>query len=296
MKKIIIVLIMGLMLCLQTINVLADTPNEATPIDIYILSGQSNMAGVGRLSLIDDKYEKEYPNVKIYNGGQGFPGTLNFWDTVKPGQGIGQSFNNEATIGPEIGIASVLSNSDKEIGFIKYAYGGTAITNIISPTDNWHGLWGGVTSEGILYKGLFQTITKAINLLIAANYEPTIRGFFWMQGETDGEIQAGIVGANDYLENLTQFFSHVRTRLNNPDLPIVFGEIYEYSVAVKYVRIIVETQKIVGDLPNNYLVNTGDIPIYSSIDDWHWSGMTEIELGIRFGETMYEVLFMGGAK
>jgi hypothetical protein len=24
--------------------------------------------------------------------------------------------------------------------------------------------------------------------------------------------------------------------------------------------------------------------------------MTEIELGIRFGETMYEVLFMGGAK
>lgn len=269
----------------------------ATPIDVYVLAGQSNMAGTSRLNLLPEQYRRTYPRVKMYfEVGSGYEPDMREWTVVQPGQGA--FINNTQYFGPELGMAEVLQNSDSEIAFVKYAYGGTAIyqhpgiNNTATNKDNWHGSWDGAT-PGRLYNGLISTVQTALTELEEQGYAPVIRGMAWMQGETDGEIQfnSGEHAAADvYEHNLTEFFKAVRTELNVPDMPIVFGEIYEYSTAVIQARKIVLAQKRVAEtLPGTYLINTGDLVIDGSIDDWHWNGISEWLLGVRFGEKLYEV-------
>ncbi|MDR1093337.1 MAG: sialate O-acetylesterase [Clostridiales bacterium] len=294
--------------------------NAAVPIDVYVLAGQSNMAGTSRVSSLPEKYRRTYPSVKYYNGGDtGEGGTVprNQWHTVRPDGNRYYPYNNETYwFGPELGMAEVLQNKDGEIAFIKYAYGGTGIyqhpglnnkpASMGLNRDNWHGPWDGVQGRwddpdlqnaanpmGKLYCQLLDTVEEASAKLRGDGYAPVIRGFAWMQGETDGEIQfnggnGDHRAADVYEHNLTEFFNAVRAELGAPELPIVFGEIYEYSASVVEVRKIVAAQRAVGNLPDNYLVETGDLVIDGSIDTWHWNGLSEWVLGIRFGEELYK--------
>ncbi len=276
-------------------------------IDVYFIAGQSNAAGTSKLSTLDDKYKINYPNVLFYNGGDGVISEQNKWTYVRPGLGTQSLKDSEGNIitafGPELGMARALSNKDKKIAFIKYAYGGTAIfqndslNNTATNKDNWHGPWDDATS-GRLYNGFVSTAKEGLAKLKENGYSPVIKGLTWMQGETDGEIQfnTGKYDAADkYEHNLTELFNHFRSELttisgvDQSKMPIVFGEIYEYSTAVVQVRKIVEAQKNVGELPNNYLINTGDLIIDVNNDGWHWPGNQELELGVRFGEKLYEL-------
>lgn len=271
-------------------------------IDVYFIAGQSNAAGTSKLRTLDDEYKVEYPNVLFYNGGQGIYSEQNKWTYVRPGIGI-TDIENEVMFGPELGMARVLSNKNKKIAFIKFAYGGTAIyqndslNNTDTNKDNWHGPWDGATS-GNLYNRFLSTAESGLAGLTTMGYSPVIKGLAWMQGETDGEIQfnTGKYNAADvYEHNLTELFNHFRSELttisgtDQSKMPIVFGEIYEYSIAVIQVRKIVEAQANVGKLDNNYLINTGDLIIDARNDGWHWPGNQELELGVRFAEKFYEL-------
>lgn len=284
----------------------ANETTEATDIDVYFIAGQSNAAGTSRLKTLDDKYKVEYPNVLFYNGGDGVLSEQNKWTHVRPGLGTQAVTENGETVemfGPELGMARVLSNKNKKIAFIKYAYGGTGIfqhdglNNTATNHDNWHGPWDGATS-GRLYNGFFTTARKGLASLKEKGYNPIIKGVTWMQGETDGEIQfnQGKYNAADvYEHNLTELFSCFRSELttisgtDQSKMPIVFGEVYEYSIAFCEARKIVEAQANVGKLPNNYLINTGDLIISTKVDGWHWPGNQELQLGVRFGEKYYEL-------
>ena len=281
--------------------------NESETIDVFLLAGQSNMVGFSRLSLLDDKYKKEYPNVLMYNGGDCIGTERNKLTYVHPGQGTqsAMALLGSEAFGPELGMASVLSSNNKKIAFIKFAYGGTAIfqhpelNNTQSNKDNWHGPWDGATS-GNLYKNFLSTVRNGLNALISMGYNPVVRGLAYMQGETDGEIQFNndvYHAADAYEHNLTELFNAFREEvsiINDQDLsemPIVFGEIFEYSKAVIEVRKIVEAQNNVGKLDNNYLIETSDLLITSKVDDWHWNGNWMYWLGVRFGEKLYETVY-----
>jgi hypothetical protein len=305
MKKTLFVAATAGILALSGVSASA-SPVEASAVDIdvYFIAGQSNAVGFSKLSTLDDEYKVEYPNVLFYNGGQGIQNIGDNLSYVRPGLGLQPGDTIEYTgFGPELGMAKVLSNKEKKIAFIKYAYGGTAIyqndslNNKDDNHDNWHGPWDGATS-GRLYEGFLTTAGNGLNALKKAGYSPAIKGLVWMQGETDGEVQfnTGKYNAADmYEHNLTELFNHFRRELtdisstNQLDMPIVFGEIYEYSTAVIEVRKIVEAQANVGKLDNNYLINTGDLIIDTTNDGWHWPGNQELELGVRFGEKLYEV-------
>ncbi|MBQ8885783.1 MAG: hypothetical protein IJY62_05405 [Clostridia bacterium] len=294
-------------------SVAEEADQRTKEIDVYIMAGQSNMVGTSRLELLDEQYKVAYPRVKIYNGGDGPNDERNKWVSVRPGQGAANQ--PWVMFGPELGMASILNEKDKEVAFIKYAYGGTAIyqhsglNNTATNHDNWHGPWDGVkkaetvsdvTTEtsGRLYTECMVTVKNGLAALKADGYTPVVKGLAWMQGETDGEIQFNNNGhdaASVYEHNLTELFSHFRSEIGEivgqdlSKMPIVFGEIYEYSTCVVRVREIVEAQAKVGLQPNNYLIETGDLIIDSRIDDWHWNGNEEYTLGVRFGEKLYEV-------
>ena len=281
--------------------------DASTPIDVYFIAGQSNAAGFSKMDTLGDEYKVDYPNVLFYNKSEQCAktadGTL---DYVKPGLGIQPNVDPNIKFtgfGPELGMARVLSCKDKKIAFIKYAVGGTAIfqndslNNTDTNHDNWHGPWDGATS-GNLYNKFLATAKDGLAVLKSKGYSPVIKGLTWMQGESDGETQfnnSKYDAADHYEHNLTELFNHFRSELttisgtDQSAMPIVFGEIYEYSVAVQEVRKIVEAQANVGKKANNYLINTGDLIISTLNDGWHWPGNQELELGVRFGEKLYEV-------
>jgi len=281
-------------------------------IDVYLIAGQSNAVGMARLELLDEQYRKEYPNVWLFNGGDGPREEQWKWVSVRPGQGTIAA--GIPMFGPELGMASVLKKEDEPVAFIKYAYGGTAIyrnedlNNKPGNHDNWHGPWDGIaaaetleevneSTSGRLYTEWKMTVKKGLAELKEKGYQPVIRGFVWMQGETDGEIlfnnqkhQAAPV----YAHNLRCLFAAFRKELSaisgqdQAHMPIVFGEINRFSRCICQVETIVQAQMEVGKEPDNYLIMTEDLPIDPAIDEWHWNGNEEYFLGVRFGEKLLE--------
>lgn len=285
----------------------------AKRIDVYLLAGQSNAVGMARLALLDDQYKREYPLVWLFNGGDGPRGEHLRWVPVRPGQG--SIAVNIPMFGPELGMASVLERGDEPVALIKYAHGGTAIyrnadlNNRPDNHDNWHGPWDGVkpaedlsqvdeTTSGRLYTEFMMTIRQGLQALREQGYAPVIRGLAWMQGETDGEIQFNNdrhQAAPVYAHELQCLFAAFRGeigRIAGQDLsrmPIVFGEINRFSRCIIQAEAIVQAQKQVGLLPCNALIGTEDLPIDPAIDEWHWNGNEEYELGVRFGRRLLEL-------
>ncbi|MDR0856429.1 MAG: sialate O-acetylesterase [Clostridiales bacterium] len=266
----------------------AADPEPPTPIDVYILAGQSNADGVAEISSLPAPYDTvEYKNVWIHRN--------NVWrEGVKAGLGGGAQY-----FGPELGIAEFIGRGDKKVAIIKWAIGGTAITKIHDSATNWHGTWDGQTA-GSMYTTLFNRITNGLNGLVQRGYAPEIKGMFWMQGEQDGVENVAYnnthgagadyaAGPMAYEHNLTEFFAAVRARLELPALPIVFGEVYEYSQVMTWPREILAAQHKLALLPDNYLVETGDLYINPNADKWHWQGKEMLELGRRFADAMYRV-------
>jgi len=266
-------------------------------IDVYILAGQSNMAGHSQLKYLDKKYQKEYHNSLIYIGDNADSAVLKKIINVKPGQG----YSSEC-YGPEIPMAYFFESAHK-VGFIKYAWGGTAIfqnpdLNCNSNNnDNWHGTWDN-KKPGRLYLGLLDTVKEGIKAYKQEGYNPIIKGIVWMQGETDGEIQfnnSKYNASKEYYKNLVNLFDYLRKDIgiivdsDLTNLPIVFGEIYEYSRAVCNVRDIVLAQKEVGKLSNNYYISTKDLKIDMPVDDWHWNSFEMFTLGYRFAMKLYQL-------
>lgn len=282
-------------------------------IDVYLIAGQSNAVGVARVELLDEQYQKTFPNVWLFNGGEGPREEHWHWVTVYPGQG---SISSDVPMfGPELGMASVLQKAHEPVAFIKYAYGGTAIyrnedlNNRPENHDNWHGPWDGVKSaydlsevdentSGRLYTEFLMTIREGLAQLELKGFQPVIRGLTWMQGETDGEIQFNNQkhqAASVYAHNLSCLFAAFRRDLSNitgqdlHNLPIVFGEINRFSRCICQAEAIVQAQLEVGRQPNNALILTEDLPIDTTLDEWHWNGNEEYFLGVRFGEKLLEV-------
>ena len=281
-------------------------------IDVYVIAGQSNAVGMARLELLDEAYRKEYPNVWLFNGGDGPLEERLQWTKVRPGQGT--IWGEVPMFGPELGMASVLQKVDEPVAFIKYAHGGTAIyrnedlNNKPDNHDNWHGPWDGIkpaaeladvdeTTSGRLYTECMMTVREGLAQLRKKGYQPVIRGLVWMQGETDGEIQFNNgkhQAASVYAHNLECLFAAFRRELSEisgqglQGMPIVFGEINRFSRCICEAETIVQAQMEVGKHKYNHLVMTEDLPIDPAIDEWHWNGNEEYFLGVRFGEALLQ--------
>lgn len=173
---------------------------------VIILAGQSNAVGVGHIKHLCDhfshekvaEYEKGYPDVLINyhshdkRSGGFVPTTLNCSELTKQ------------TFGPEVGMAEELHTvgSDEEFFIVKCAFGGSSLWN------DWLSPTGGDRYDASSYADQVESVVKALDAgeplragwaynecvkllneslteLIGRGYSPKIRGFCWMQGESD---------------------------------------------------------------------------------------------------------------
>lgn len=233
--------------------------NEPTPIDMYLIAGQSNAAGY---SPIKNNETEEFENVmyaglteKVLRGKDitspyTNSNTLTSFESFKTSVTAGLG-NISDRIGPEYGIAKQINDmyadSDRKAIIFKVAAGGTSLLDqteeLSERYGNWYprSLWeDGYTpnisefsndndATGLLYELFVENFRHVYNELVENNYAPTVKGMAWMQGCTD--IDENLT---EYAETLKVFISDIRTDLAEitgdnslAAMPFVIGEIAE---------------------------------------------------------------------
>lgn len=176
-------------------------------VQVILLLGQSNAEGhtysqylkntVG--AEMANAYATGYENIRIsYANTISANSSNGEFVPVKLGQGY-----QTDQFGPEIGIAEQISAYDpeKSVYIIKYAYGGTTLSN------EWRSPSSG--STGRLYSGAVEYVLQQCQKLEDMDLYPVIKAVCWMQGESD----ASGLSYNQYKMLEENFKNDLRTDL-----------------------------------------------------------------------------------
>lgn len=226
---------------------------------IFILAGQSNMAGYGDTAKLPAAFRRTPHNVKFYFNG--YPAKMSRF----------------ARFGPEVSFAHILGRHfpNKTIKLIKFAVGGTSL---FAWDPYWQLAEARLTrnaSAGPLFKKLIQTITKHTR-----NRHDQLAGILWMQGETDARYPRA---AHSYSRNLSLFVKELRTALDKPHLAFFMGQV-DPPVKIFPYRDLVRKQQAESTrtIRNSRLILTDGLKKRN--DDLHYNTAGQIALGERFAK------------
>ena len=227
-------------------------------IHIYILAGQSNMAGRGTVEAIDTITN---PHIWMLNKDTQWVPAKEPLHFDKP---------KVAGVGPGFAFANELSRADPNvmIYLVPCAVGGTRI-------DLWT-------------PGAYDSATKthpyddAIARIKKAMPYGELKGIIWHQGESDCNpaLSAG------YETKLKELILRFRTALMKPKLPFVLGEIAHFRPTENKDKTIVNQaiKTVAYTLPNCGYVATGGMQHRG--DTLHFNSPSAREIGKRYAEVM----------
>ena len=188
-----------------------------TPIDVMIVAGQSNTQGwqanVAALSTGNRHYaDAPSPNAFIAYKQNAYGQPLYISGSLGQLSSLGAGFAGQFDgFGPELSTGTDLAGRvANKVAVIKFASGGAGLNAHFKKSAN------------NLYPLLIAQVNSGLAELTAQGFAPTLKGFFWLQGETDAldNTAAELYGAN-----ITQFVSDLRSDLVAPALKVVLTEI-----------------------------------------------------------------------
>lgn len=301
-----------LLMCCAFIFLLS-TVSRGEQVRVFILAGQSNMQGHGKIAAEDRS-----------NGGKGSlewlarnTGTASKYSSLLDQQGkwaeredvqivyldrkgnLSPGFGHrDGYIGPELGFGQVVGDAfDTPVLLIKVAWGGKSLAIDFRPPSA-----GG--DVGPYYKELLQltrtTLRDAKTLFPQyADCKFELAGFGWHQGWNDRVNQA----FNDaYEQNMICFINDIRKDLNAPNLPFVIAETGMSGWEEKHPRAVslMKAQKAAAEKPefrgNVEFVGTKDFyrPKESSPSGqaYHWNNNAETYylIGEGMGQSMLRLI------
>ncbi|WP_372774262.1 sialate O-acetylesterase [Mangrovibacterium sp.] len=227
---------------------------KSNNLDIYLLIGQSNMAGRADIEPQDlDSLE----GVFLFTGIEGnewekAANPLNKYSTVRKAISM-QKMGPGYTFAREMAKA----NSGKPIGLVVNAKGGTSIAEW-APGDT-------------LY-------TEAVKRVKMAMQFGTLKGIVWHQGE------ANVSKSDAYPEKITELIQSLRTDLGIPDLPFVAGQLSEDKTARHAFNEMILTLPAL--IPNTGVATSEGT---STIDNTHFNAASQRLLGERYAAEMLKL-------
>lgn len=298
----------GLILAAFLACAVASRATRASEYDVYLLAGQSNMDGYGRVAELPAELKKPQDDVMIYAGTSTPDNETNaakgMWAKLQPGHGVGFKSDGKVNhysdrFGVELGFAARMRElrPNRKIAIIKYSRGGTSIA---IEARGGAGCWdsdfdlGEGDGKGInQYDHCLKTIRDAfaqcdidgdgdVDQLIPA-------GVVWMQGESDAAATVDIARA--YEQNLTRLMDLLCAAMRKDDLPIAIGrisdsgqdtndgKIWEHGDIVREAE-----QKFTDAHRNAELVTSTDQYRYS--DPYHYDSAGFVDLGRQFAEAI----------
>lgn len=235
-------LFVGMALCLVTFCVQAEEGpairlkdrGDGVRRDVYLLMGQSNMAGRGKLT--DDNRILPKAGIMTFNKDNQWVEAVEplHWD--KPalaGAGVGASFAVEMQ----------KVSGGREIGLVPCAVGGSYIISWVP--------------GGELYTNAIARCRAALAV------GGTLKGIIWHQGESDAFPSTEPL----YAGRLATLINTIRVELNAPDLPFVAGELttstardssYDFDAISKITRDLMPTIANCGFVSSEGLTMNSD--------------------------------------
>ncbi|KAK4424226.1 putative carbohydrate esterase [Sesamum alatum] len=228
--------------------------NEARPTkQIFILSGQSNMAGRGGV----DKHTKQWDGVVPPDCSADSSSIFRLssqldWEVAR--EPLHHDIDSKRTcgVGPGMSFANAVKERVGVVGLVPCAVAATPIKEWARGTH--------------LYESMVNRAKAA-----AAASDGELRALLWYQGEKDTFSEQD---ATSYKENLERFIQNVREDLNLPCLPIILVVIA--SGNEKYLEKVREVQKGI-DLPNVVCVDAMGLPLQG--DNIHLTTPAQVKLG-----------------
>lgn len=227
---------------------------------VYILAGQSNMAGRGKVEPLDT-----IPDSRIFTiNKEGklilAKEPLHFYEPTMTGLDCGLSFGKE--------LLKYIPDSIS-ILVIPTAVGGSSI-----------GQW--------INDSTFRNVTLLTNfkekIEIGKKYG-TIKGILWHQGENDATAKETI---EIYDKQLQKLFSLFRNEINKSELPILIGELGSFSKTDdNWQAINSKIEKHIKTDTNSYLIKTNDLK--DKGDKVHFNSEGQREIGKRFAKKYIEI-------
>lgn len=203
----------------------------AAEVDVYLLGGQSNMQGIGKLADLPADVPRKPAETFFWNGKAFEPLIV----------GTTRTANQPGEFGPEIGLATALPANDRGHYLVKYAasgmplhHGWNAATWVGDPPGPkrrtfYPGERHDDTNQGTLYREMLARFRAALAALQERGDTPVIRGFAWMQGEADAKHGRS---ATDYAVSLRRLRDRLAADLGVESLPFVFGQVLPHEPAL----------------------------------------------------------------
>jgi hypothetical protein len=239
--------------------------NNLTPqkdnFHLYLLMGQSNMAGRGKLESIDTL---THPRVFMLNKNMEWVLAKDPIHFDKPiaGTGLGLTF----------GKIMANKNDDVRIGLIPCAKGGSSINQWFQ--DSLH-----QATNSYPYNEMIEKAKKAMT-------EGTLKGILWHQGESDTGSQKDVDG---YTEKFNAMLDSLKADLNLSSVPLIIGEIgYFLSEKAPLTEDLNLVIKEIANSNNCIEVVSAELLNHKG-DSVHFDSDSYRELGIRYASKMIEV-------
>lgn len=247
-------ILLSFLLILST-NLLTNAQNPDPDFHIYILMGQSNMAGRG---VITEEFEKvEHERVLTLNKDNNWvlaKHPLHFDKPKVVGVGPGLAF----------GISMAKANKNVKIGLVPCAVGGSSI-------QHWK-------------PGAYDDRTNThpwedakIRMLEAMKYG-VIKGIVWQQGESDSAPDK----AEHYLQDLEDLILRTRVLVGNANLPIAIGQLPRYKE--QYQNINKVLKEVPQEIPHTAIASSKGLT--DKGDGTHYSAGSSQKFGTRLAKKM----------
>lgn len=219
-------------------------------MDSYLLIGQSNMAGRGEITAVENIID---PKIKLLRNGrwQGLYEPVHF---DRPFSGIGPAASFAACLRRE--------NPDTWVGLIPCADGGSTI-------DEWQ------KGEALFDHAVFQAkLAQRIS---------NIKGILWHQGESD----TNPIRVKVYKEKLAKMFCDLREELDLKETPLYIGALGDFLADcpinpnfVNYTKINDILLEYANENENTYFVTAKGLT--ANPDLLHFDAQSQRMFGIRY--------------
>ena len=192
--------------------------NNTTPASLFIIAGQSNAVGLGRISDIQGQaFWKNW-------GASGF--NFKFWETSNLGRNdtswqdgsqVGnQIIQGQPLFGVEVPLAMRLQQSGQKNFYIFKAAWAASSLGASQPTNDWLTRWAGKH-----YDDMLASLRNAETQICSAGYRPVVQGIYWMQGESDTDT----AGTQSYAGNLKTLVDQLTADVLVGSARIIIGKI-----------------------------------------------------------------------
>ena len=274
---------------------------DPIPVDVIVISGQSNAVGCTQANCIKrsigaekyNEYMSGYPGIQI-----AFDSWTKDWEANPPrfysqnkskddtfvkvmlGQG-----NSLATFGPEIGMAERMHEKyEGKLFLIKYACGASNLK------DDW------TKRNSPMYNRFVEYVKLQMENLKSMGYIPTIKALCWMQGEGDsydGYYQEYYDNTKEFVGNLREDFHELS---GNRDFPFIDAGINNSKEWQYYRKVNEAKQKFAEESENNIYIDTIAAGLHTNQEPFdtpdtaHYDTESQVLLGNLFAEQFEQFL------